>query len=92
MRLQWSAPSCMWLLATCPPCGGKGYGRLTTVTCLLLAVALQFGIAVIVPHPMRRGTRPRAVVHVRRMAALAMGNLARVLVSGLRNSEPQTHA
>jgi hypothetical protein len=91
MRMQWFARSCAWVLATCPACGANGHGKVTAVT-LLLAEALQYGIAPVVPHILYRGTRPRAVVHLRRRAALAMGHLVRVHDSGFSKPDQQTHS
>ena len=90
MRLQWLARSCIWVLATCSTCEAKGHGRLTAVT-LLLAVALQIGIALVVPHPRSPSATVRlhrAVEHEPRRTALVMGHLVRVQLPGFSKPEP----
>jgi hypothetical protein len=65
----------MRMLATCPARGASGHGRLTAGT-PLLAVAIQFGIALVIPHPRIRHAPSRARVHAPRRAALLMGHLS----------------
>jgi hypothetical protein len=90
----WLAHSCTRVLATCPTCGANGRGRRTAgraVTLLFLAVALQEVIAVAVPNPriiFARIRTARATVHPLRPAALAMGHLARMRVSGFGKTRP----
>jgi hypothetical protein len=83
-------------VTTCPACGAKGHGRLTAdraVSLLFLAVALQIGIAVIVPHPRIRDAplitpaREHFPPHTR-FAALGVGNLVRAHVSGFIKISP----
>ena len=52
-RRLWLASSCIWALAACPAGGANGHGKLTVAGwgSLLLAVALESGIAEVVPHP-----------------------------------------
>ena len=90
-RRQWLARNCIWVLATCPACGANGHRRVTAaVTLHFFAVALQRGIAIVVPHPPIDFTHPTTVQHLPRIAALAMGHLVRVRVSGFTSHEGQT--
>ena len=90
-RLQWLARSTVWLLATCPACGAHGHGRLTeAVTILLLTVALQVGVAHVVPNPRFWEASFKAPFHPPRFAALAMEHLVRVHVSGFSKPDPLT--
>jgi len=93
MRLQWLTRSAVWVLATSPTCGANGRGKLTAATAvnLLLAVALQPRIAPVFHHlscidaPALATERPQP-------AALAMGHLVRVHVSGFSKPDPQTQS
>ena len=85
----------MRVLTTCPACGASGRGKLTAdraVTLLFLAVALQFGMAVVVPHPRMRDAPPMYITparkHFPQSAALGVGNLVRVHVSGFNKTRP----
>jgi hypothetical protein len=89
MRLQWLARYCVWVLATCPACGANGQGRRTAVT-PFLAVAFQVVIATPVIHLRFRAARAPAREHVTLGAALLMGHLVQVHVSGfsIQDSRP----
>ena len=81
---------------TCPACGVNGHGRLTAaVTGLLLAVALQPTVAMVVePRHFPDGVEALAVAIYeigKPGAALAMGHLVRVHVSGFSTRDPQIH-
>jgi len=84
MRQQWLIDHHMKLLATCPECGASGHGRFTAGT-PLFAVAVQFGIALVVPHPQIRHAPARARVHAPRRAALLMGHLSGCISHALAN-------
>ena len=82
-------------VATRPECGANGHGRVTAAVTQLLAVALQGGFTPFVPQPpppIRLATPARALVYVPRFAALDVGHLVRVHVSGFSKSDPQTHS
>ena len=97
-RLQCLTRSYISVLATCPACGANGHGRLTAAGrgILLLAVALQFGVAVVVKQqrwqPRYRDALARARVHIPIKAALVVGHLVRVQVSGFIKPGSLTHS
>ena len=91
-RLQRLTRSCAGVLATCAACGANGHGRFTAAGwgSLLLAVALQFEITrPVVPHLLFLRTPAIAIVHPPRRAALLMGYLVRIHVSGFNTPDPR---